>query len=203
MRQVVQWFAEKRGGMRCKLSIPGSFAALLVTLSLCPWIVITTYSSVLAGEESHPDVWLSDSADSGDSAGGNALKSESALGEKLVNELMNALLIKDEQARVEAVIPLVHKSLLNASRTDLDPSVKAYSFRRASNAVRLYKIPVKITRVARGGDTTVGFGNTAEAGRRDRFFVAKREGVAGLPAPIHVFFPADGGEPKILNMGSL
>ena len=201
MRQVVHSFPEKRGVMQCKSSTRASFAALLVTLSLWPWTVITTCSSVVEG--SHPDVWLSDSDDSGDSAGGNALKSESALGEKLVNELMNALLIKDEQARVEAVIPLVHKSLLNASGTDLDPSVKAYSFRRASNAVRLYKIPVKITRVARGGDTTVGFGNTAEAGRRDRFFVAKREGVAGLPAPIHVFFPADGGEPKILNMGSL
>ena len=61
--------------------------------------------SGVAGEESHPDVWQSDSADSGGSAAGNALKSERALGEKLVNELMKALLIKDEQARVEAVIP--------------------------------------------------------------------------------------------------
>src|SRR5207245_11796900 len=133
--------------------------------------VISKCWRVLAGEESQPGEGLSDSADSGDAAGGNALKSESALGERLVNELMNALLLKDGQARVEAVIPLVHKSLLNASGTDLDPSVKAYSFRRASNAVRLYKIPVKITRVARGGDNTVGIGNTAEAGRRDRFFV--------------------------------
>lgn len=189
--------------MQRKLSMPASFAAFLVTLSLCPWTVITPYSSVIAGEEFHPDVWLSDSADSGGSAAGNSSESERALGEKLVNELMQALLIKEEQARVEAVIPLVHKSLLSASGDDLDPSVKAFSFRRASNAVRLYGIPVKITRVARGSDITVGFGGTAEAGRSDRFFVAKREGVAGLPAPIHVFFPANGGGPKILNMGSL
>jgi hypothetical protein len=164
--------------------------------------MITT-SSTVAGEESHPDVWLSDSADSGGSGGGNVSQSERALGERLVNELMRALLIEDEQARLDAVIQLVHKSLLNAPGNDLDPSVKAFSFRRASNAVRLYKIPVKITSVTRGSDTTVGFGGTAETGRSDRFFVAKREGVAGLPAPIHVFFPADGGAPKILNMGSL
>jgi|GEM_PF-1962184 len=185
------------------MSILPSFAALLVIFSLSPWTVITTYSSVVAGEESHLDLRVSHSVDSEGSTRGNASTSERAVGEQLVNKLMNALLIEDEHARVEAVIPLVHKSLLNASGNDLDPSVKAYSFRRASNAVRLYKIPVTITRVARGSDTTVGFGGTAEAGRSDRFFVAKREGVAGPPAPIHVFFPAEGGEPKILNMGSL
>jgi len=129
--------------------------------------------------------------------------SDEERGEALVNKLMKALSIKDEKERIKAIIPLVHKSLLNSSGDDLNKSVKEFSFKKASAAVSLYQIPVKITRVAKGKNSGVGFGDTAEAGRSDRFFVAKRNGVVGLPAPIVVFFPVDGGEPKIVNMGSL
>jgi hypothetical protein len=41
---------------------------------------------------------------------------------------------------------------------------------------------------------------TAQSGRDDKYFVAK---TSGRPAPIHVFFPADGSAPKILDFGSL
>lgn len=67
----------------------------------------------------------------------------------------------------------------------------------------LYKVPVEITRVAPGNERTIGFRDTAERGRVDRYFVAKRRGVSGLPAPLHVFFPADGGAPSVVDMGSL
>jgi hypothetical protein len=121
----------------------------------------------------------------------------------LLNQFMNALLIKDENARLAAVLPCFHKSLLNNEGTDLAPTVKDYSYRRAVSEVALYQVPIRVTRVAKGNNTTVGYGQSAESGRIDRYFVAKREGVTGLPAPIHIFFPKDGSKPKVVNVGSL
>ncbi len=122
---------------------------------------------------------------------------------ELLNKLLEALLVKDARASAQAVLPLVHKSLLSDRGTDLSRSVKDFSFKKARQGVGLYKLPVQITRVARGKVTTIGFKQTAEKGRTDRYFVAKRDAVAGLPAPIHVFFPEEGGPPKIVDMGSL
>ena len=122
---------------------------------------------------------------------------------ELLNQFMTALLIKDDSARLTAVLPCVHKTLLNNEGTDLSPTVKDFSYRRAVTDAALYQIPVRVTRVAKDKSTAVGFGESAESGRTDRYFVAKREGVSGLPAPIHIFFPKDGSKPKIVNMGSL
>jgi hypothetical protein len=122
---------------------------------------------------------------------------------ELLNQFMAALLIKDESERLAAVLPCVHKSLLNNEGTDLSPTVKDFSYKKAVMNVALYQVPVRVTLVAKGKDTAVGHGNSAESGRTDRYFVAKREGVTGLPAPIHVFFPKDGTKPRIVNMGSL
>ena len=122
---------------------------------------------------------------------------------ELLNQFMTALLIKDDSERLAAVLPCVHKSLLDNDGTDLAPTVKDFSYKKAVMNVALYQVPVRVTRVAKGKNTAVGHGNSAESGRTDRYFVAKREGVTGLPAPIHVFFPKDGIKPKIVNMGSL
>ena len=122
---------------------------------------------------------------------------------ELLNQFMTALSIKDDSERLAAVLPCVHKSLLNNEGTDLMQTVKEYSYKKAVTNVALYQVPVRVTRVAKGGNSAVGYGKTAEEGRSDRYFVAKRDGVAGLPAPIHIFFPKDGTKPKIVNMGSL
>jgi hypothetical protein len=116
---------------------------------------------------------------------------------------MNALLIKDDSERLAAVLPCVHKSLLNNDGSDLMQTVKEYSYQRAIRDVALYQMPVRVTQVAKGNNSAVGYGKTAEEGRTDRYFIAKRDGALGLPAPVHVFFPKDGSKPSIINMGSL
>lgn len=60
-----------------------------------------------------------------------------------------------------------------------------------------------ITRVRPSNVMEIGFGPTAEAGRVEDCFIAKKEGVRGLPAPVTVFFPASGGPPRIAYLGSL
>jgi hypothetical protein len=56
---------------------------------------------------------------------------------------------------------------------------------------------VKITRIRRTGVSAIGFRETAEKGKVTDYFVAKKDGVNGMPAPVKIFFPEGGGEPKI------
>jgi hypothetical protein len=122
---------------------------------------------------------------------------------KLVNEFMNALTISDEAERLQAILPLVHDSLKTGDKKDLFSSVKQFSYKRAVSMIKLYKLPAEIGDVHKGTVSTVGFKETAERGRRDKYFVKKKEGVNGMPAPIHVFIPENGGAPKIFDFGSL
>jgi hypothetical protein len=122
---------------------------------------------------------------------------------KLLNDFMAALAIPDSEAREQAVVPLVHKSLLTADGKRLDDNTRPFSYKKACQNAKFYQHPVKIKYVLKGGVYTIGFGDTAERGRTDRYFLEKKEGVAGMPAPILVFWPDSGGDPKITNMGSL
>ena len=121
-------------------------------------------------------------------------------GVAVVNAFMEALHISDPTSRLKAVVPLVHVSLLTADRTRLAPNVEGFSYKKAVDAISLYPLPVTITEVHQGNEVTIGFQETAQRGRTDKYFVAKSQ---GRPAPVHVFFPDDGSAPKIVNFGSL
>ena len=124
-------------------------------------------------------------------------------GVELVNSFLKALSVQDEQVRLQAVLPLMHRSCLTPDGRDLDRNVKEFSYRKACGGVGCYEIPAVVTEVHKGNITTIGFRETAETGRTDKYFVAKKAGVAGRPAPLHVFFPASGGAPTLVNIGSL
>ncbi len=121
----------------------------------------------------------------------------------LVNALLSALSLPDEAARLKAVLPLVHKSLKTADGADLDANIKRFSYAKASAGAGRYAQPAVIHEVHKGNTLTVGFKETAEKGRKDKYFVKKKEGSTGMPAPIVVFWPEGGGEPVVLDMGSL
>ena len=121
---------------------------------------------------------------------------------KLINRFMQTLQMKDHTARDTTVVKLLHKSMLNKNG-EMTPSLKNYSFKKACDGVKFYQVPVKITEVHKGRVLTIGFRETAERGRVDKYFVAKRKGIAGLPAPLHVFWPEGGGQPTLVNIGSL
>ena len=82
----------------------------------------------------------------------------------LLNQFMSALLITDESERLAAELPWVHKSLLNNEGTDLAPTVKDFSYRKAVSSAALYQVPIQVTRVAKGKNTAVGYGQSAESG---------------------------------------
>jgi hypothetical protein len=111
-------------------------------------------------------------------------------------------MLKDAQLRETKVLPFLHKSLLTKTGT-LTDSLKRFSFKKACDGAQFYTVPVQITEVHKGRKVTVGFKETAEYGRIDKYFVAKKEGVAGRPAPLHIFWPDNGDSPVLINIGSL
>jgi len=124
-------------------------------------------------------------------------------GVKLCVDFMAALAIEDDAKRLEAVIPFLHKTLLTDDGKALKRDVKRFSYRKAYTDVKHYKQPAEITEVHKGTEHTVGSGEQAEKGRADKYFVAKKDPELGRPAPLHVFWPSDGGAPKLINIGGL
>lgn len=123
----------------------------------------------------------------------------------LINRFFEALTLPTDSERQKAILPLVHKSLIFNDKTGpvLDRTIREYSYVRAVKDFDGYRFPVEITEVHQGIKTTIGVGSNAEMGRSDKYFIAKKSGIDGLPAPIIVFFPSNGGDPSLVNFGSL
>lgn len=128
---------------------------------------------------------------------------EPAEAEPLLNAALSALNIENFDESVQAILPYVHKSLKNRTGTDLTTDIRQFSFKKAHANARFYAHPVHVTRVRENAVTGIGFGDTAEMGRTVDYFIAKKEGVDGLPAPVTVFFPSSGGPPRVSYLGSL
>jgi hypothetical protein len=122
-----------------------------------------------------------------------------------VNNFMTALNsnASDEMAAAKAALPFIHKSEYDKSGTTLKQDRLDYSFKKAWQNAKFYQTPVKITRIQKQSITAIGFGATAQKGTCYKVFIAKKEGGAGLPAPLNVFIPEDGSGPKIYYYGSL
>lgn len=97
---------------------------------------------------------------------------------------------------------LVHNSKLDPNNpSQLNRDSLNFSFKKAFANAKFYD--PRIVRVAEMGVTAIGHGETASRGKLYKYFVAKKNGVGGMPAPIHIFFPADGQPPVLYDWGSL
>lgn len=126
-------------------------------------------------------------------------------GEKVLNDFLAALTANEASidAAIKAALPYLHKSLLGPGGSDVSADLRRFSFKKAWENAKFYAQPVKITRVRKTSTTAIGFRETAEKGKVVDYFVGKKEGVSGMPAPVKIFFPEGGGEPKISYVGSL
>lgn len=88
----------------------------------------------------------------------------------------------------------------------LRSSVKPYGLKKDVENVQFYAEPIRITRVNCGAPVQSGFGDTAIAGPVYKIWIAKKEGIAGLPAPISILLPQGHPHihtPKVIAIGSL
>ena len=96
---------------------------------------------------------------------------------------------------------LAHISKIDKNNSgQLNGDSLRFSFKKAHDNAKFYQL--KITRVVETGTSAVGFGPTAQKGKLHKYFVAKKDGVNGMPAPIQVFFPEGGGAPVLYDWGS-
>jgi hypothetical protein len=110
----------------------------------------------------------------------------------LLDRLLDAL-ARDDAA---AAVPLLHPNLLTGDGAALDPQVARYAWQKAAANARLYVRPPVVVSSRDAGDGPGG-------GRQVRYFLEKRPGVEGMPAPVTLVFPEGGGPPKVLYFGGL
>jgi hypothetical protein len=119
---------------------------------------------------------------------------------ELINQLLVALKIEDGNRRLQAVVGLVHRSLLTSDGRDLDWNIKNYSYRKAFQSAHMYKYPAVVARTSEKRDQVVGFAESVERGWVQTYYLEVKSGGGGMPAPVQIFFPASGDPPKVLQM---
>jgi hypothetical protein len=95
-----------------------------------------------------------------------------------------------------------HRSHHAKAGDNLLPDRLRFSFKKGFNGIKFYKDPVHVTRVRALTTQAIGFKETAESGRSFDYFLAKKDGAAGLPAQMRIFVGETSGI-KIDDVGSL
>lgn len=109
--------------------------------------------------------------------------------QQLLDQLLHALRLPDEQQSIRALLPLLHPSLHNATHTDLSATVRGFSFQKARRTAHLYALPAQIVRTRTYDQDGIDIGNGRETGQLVDYFIRKS---TGMPAPVKIFFPQTG-----------
>ena len=95
--------------------------------------------------------------------------------------------------------------MVNPKGNALRNSVKPYSLTKDFKNIKYYKVPVEIVRVAKTKTAQAGYGISALSGDWYKIYIAKKESVSGMPAPVHIVFPINHEyikTPKVIQGGS-
>ncbi len=113
--------------------------------------------------------------------------------------LQNATDLDDAASKVKKIFA---GHLLN-SEGEVDKDVYYFSLKKDFNNAKFYQYPVDITRISRTKNDYDGFQETLFEGTRYKIWIAKKDGVAGVPAPVPIIKPSK-GSPKVVSViGSL
>lgn len=109
----------------------------------------------------------------------------------------------EEAGKLVIAEKLVHGSKLdkNDPRKMNNDSIR-FAFKKAHQNVKMYDPGPRIIRTQLTGTSAVGFGPTAQKGKLYKYFIAKKDGINGMPAPIQIFYPEDGSDPIVYDFGS-
>jgi hypothetical protein len=85
----------------------------------------------------------------------------------------------------------------------ISDDVFQFSLKKDYQNAKFYKVPAVITRVQVTDNDYDGYGPTLFEGTGYKIWIAKKDGVAGLPAPIPIIKPASGAPKIVTTIGSL
>ncbi len=126
---------------------------------------------------------------------------------KDVIEVLNTYLkILNTSASLEEcgtkVAPIAGGHMVNQQGA-ISRDVIDFSLKKDYQNAKFYKFPAVITRVVLMEYDYDGFGPTLIRGDRYKIWIAKKDGVAGMPAPIPVIKPKTGAPKIVTTIGSL
>lgn len=96
--------------------------------------------------------------------------------------------------------------VVNEDGKSLRADVTRFSLKKDFDGIKFYADPLVITRVNASPSNGQGFGPSAIKGKVYKIWIAKKEGGAGMPAPISIMIPeghATIKTAKVVNIGSL
>jgi hypothetical protein len=122
---------------------------------------------------------------------------------KVLNAYMKILTTSPTLEDCGAKVAKIAAGHMLSQSGGISDDVIQFSLKKDYQNAKFYKFPVVITRVVLVEDDYDGFGPTLFQGTRYKIWIAKKDGVGGMPAPIPIIKPK-GGAPKIVTtIGSL
>ena len=123
----------------------------------------------------------------------------------VLDKYVEILNIADLDQCATKFIEIAGGGLVNEDGTSLRTTIKPYSLKKDHADIKFYQQPVKITRVNKSVSNGDGFGVSAIKGTVYKIWIAKKDGVAGMPAPVSIMIPeghATITSPKVVGIGS-
>ncbi len=108
----------------------------------------------------------------------------------------------DLETCAKKLAPIAGGHLLD-SQEKISRDVLEFSLKKDFQNIKFYQLPPVITRIQRITDDYDGYESTLIQGTRYKIWIAKKEGVAGMPAPIPIIKPEKGSPKVVSNIGSL
>jgi len=113
----------------------------------------------------------------------------------LINRLFDALLSSNSEVGIQKFEEIAHQSLFQNGQ--IDPSFRKNCFNVAAARLNLYKQPPEVTSTEPTGRNRLGSRGNKEDGREEKFAIARKNSLGGFEGHIRIFFPSNGGLPKI------
>lgn len=105
----------------------------------------------------------------------------------------------------ESFVKIAGGSLVSEDGKTLRSTVKPFSLKKDHGNIKFYADPTEITRVAKLRPSTSGFGPSAIRGPQYKIWIGKKDGAAGMPAPVTILVPEGHKtikQPKVIRIGS-
>ncbi|MEK7255410.1 MAG: hypothetical protein AAB316_11740 [Bacteroidota bacterium] len=115
--------------------------------------------------------------------------------EHLLNEFFKLLTSSEVENAAWRAAPFFHRSLL--ANGAIQPQFKQNNFYPAHRQVRSYKMPVHFSQIKSTNRTAIGSLRDRDEGEEFVYTLEKVNDSGGMPGMVRVFFPKNGGEPKI------
>ncbi len=114
---------------------------------------------------------------------------------QLVEEFMKLLATYEVENAAWRAAPFLHRSLLQGEM--MQPQFKQHNFYTAHQRFRTYRQPVNFIKTQNTNRTAIGSLRDRDEGEEYVYTLEKSVENGGMPGTVRVFFPKNGGGPKI------